>query len=122
MPLTPKGKKIIAAMESEYGAKKGKAVFYASANKGKITGVHHSPDRYDDQALGERPARKEYHTRTEQGTGDLPSATGVPAIQTNDPTGNPRAETKTLQSGHLTTPSGSDKFHPEIQSYAEGEV
>lgn len=39
MPLTKKGKKIIGAMEKEYGAKKGKQVFYASANKGKIKGV-----------------------------------------------------------------------------------
>ena len=28
------------AMSKEYGAKKGKKVFYASANKGKIKGVH----------------------------------------------------------------------------------
>jgi len=39
MPITPKGSKIKAAMEKEYGAKKGTSVFYASANKGKITGV-----------------------------------------------------------------------------------
>ena len=41
MPLTPKGKKIEKAMEKEYGAKKGKKVLYASANKGTIKGVHH---------------------------------------------------------------------------------
>lgn len=40
MPVTKKGKKIMAAMTKEYGAKKGKQVFYASANKGKIKGVH----------------------------------------------------------------------------------
>lgn len=40
MPLTRKGKKIEAAMEQQYGSKKGKSVFYASANKGTITGVH----------------------------------------------------------------------------------
>jgi hypothetical protein len=39
MPLTPKGNKIMADMKSEYGAKKGKSVFYASRNAGKITGV-----------------------------------------------------------------------------------
>lgn len=39
MPLTPKGKKIKAAMTKEYGAKKGKEVFYASRNKGTIKGV-----------------------------------------------------------------------------------
>ena len=39
MPLTKKGKKIEKAMDKEYGAKKGKQVFYASKNKGKIKGV-----------------------------------------------------------------------------------
>ncbi len=39
MPLTTKGKKIMKAMKSEYGDKKGKTVFYASANKGTIAGV-----------------------------------------------------------------------------------
>jgi hypothetical protein len=40
MPLTKKGAKIKAAMTKEYGAKKGTSVFYASANAGKIKGVH----------------------------------------------------------------------------------
>lgn len=39
MPLTKKGKKIMAAMKDEYGDKKGEEVFYASANKGRIKGV-----------------------------------------------------------------------------------
>ena len=39
MPLTDKGQKIISAMKSEYGDKKGEEVFYASRNKGTITGV-----------------------------------------------------------------------------------
>jgi hypothetical protein len=42
MPLTKKGTKVLAAMSKEYGAKKGKQVFYASANKGTIKGVHPS--------------------------------------------------------------------------------
>ena len=40
MPLTKKGETILGAMVKEYGAKKGKQVFYASANAGKIKGVH----------------------------------------------------------------------------------
>lgn len=40
MPLTPKGKKIKAAMDKEYGKKKGDRVFYASQNKGTIKGTH----------------------------------------------------------------------------------
>lgn len=39
MPLTPKGRKIKAAMQKEYGADKGERVFYASENAGKIKGV-----------------------------------------------------------------------------------
>ncbi len=40
MPLTEKGDKILHEMQNEYGKEKGKGVFYASANKGTITGVH----------------------------------------------------------------------------------
>ena len=39
MPLNAKGKKIKAAMEKEYGKKKGDTIFYASENKGTIKGV-----------------------------------------------------------------------------------
>ena len=39
MPLTRKGSKILSAMKEEYGKKKGKAVFYATINKGKIKGA-----------------------------------------------------------------------------------
>lgn len=41
MPLTKKGKKIIAAMKKKYGSEKGKEVFYASENAETITGVAH---------------------------------------------------------------------------------
>lgn len=40
MPLTKKGKQVLASMKESYGAKKGEQVFYASANAGKVTGVH----------------------------------------------------------------------------------
>lgn len=39
MPLTSKGKKIMQAMIDEHGTGKGKEVFYASRNAGKIVGV-----------------------------------------------------------------------------------
>ena len=39
MPLTDKGKKIKKAMKKQYGKKKGEKIFYASANKGTITGI-----------------------------------------------------------------------------------
>jgi hypothetical protein len=45
MPLTKKGRKIKAAMTQEYGEKKGTSVFYASRNKGTITGVDRMTSR-----------------------------------------------------------------------------
>jgi hypothetical protein len=38
MPLTDKGQKIMAAMQRQYG-KRAEQVFYASRNKGTISGV-----------------------------------------------------------------------------------
>ena len=35
MPLTKTGKKVLSSMKEQYGAEKGKNVFYASINKGK---------------------------------------------------------------------------------------
>lgn len=40
VPLTKKGSKILGAMKKQYGSDKGESVFYASANKGTIKGVH----------------------------------------------------------------------------------
>ena len=45
MPLTAKGEKIMANMQKEYGPDKAKKVFYASANSGRITGVHGKKNR-----------------------------------------------------------------------------
>lgn len=39
MPLTHKGETIKRNMEEKYGKEKGEQVFYASKNKGTITGV-----------------------------------------------------------------------------------
>ena len=39
MPLTKKGSKIKAAMQKQYGSKRGARVFYSSENKGTIKGV-----------------------------------------------------------------------------------
>ena len=45
MPLTKKGTKVKRQMEKFYGKKKGEQVFYASENKGTITGVAHKKKR-----------------------------------------------------------------------------
>ena len=45
MPLTKKGSKIKKSMEKTYGKKKGKQVFYASANKGFFKGVENKSSK-----------------------------------------------------------------------------
>jgi hypothetical protein len=40
MPLTEKGHKIKSAMIKQYGHKRGTSIFFASQNKGTITGTH----------------------------------------------------------------------------------
>ena len=45
MPQTAKGKKILAKMKKTYGTKKGTSVFFASANKGTIKGMHKGKKR-----------------------------------------------------------------------------
>ena len=39
MPLNRKGKKILKTMKKNYGTKKGKSVFYAMENSGKLKRV-----------------------------------------------------------------------------------
>lgn len=39
MPLTNKGRTILTAMQKQYGDEKGKEVFYASINAGKVKGA-----------------------------------------------------------------------------------
>lgn len=40
MPLTEKGKKILAEMIKKYGKERGTRIFYASQNKETIKGTH----------------------------------------------------------------------------------
>ncbi len=69
MPLTDKGNEIKQAMQKEYGDKKGEKVFYASKNKGTISGVDASLDaalaKMDDcQAmLNRKDAAREFHKK-----------------------------------------------------------
>jgi len=39
MPLTSKGRKILKAMQKQYGRRRGQAIFYASINAGRIKGA-----------------------------------------------------------------------------------
>ena len=44
MPLSDKGKEIIKNMHAKYGKKQGDSVFYASINKGTVTGAEKKPE------------------------------------------------------------------------------
>jgi hypothetical protein len=57
MPLTAKGEKIMAAMKEKYGEEKGEEVFYASKNKGTITGVDMQTFRIEVTRKGVRVSR-----------------------------------------------------------------
>lgn len=54
MPLTKKGTEILSKMQKEYGEKKGKSVFYASINKGKIKGAEGAKKKKGEPARAVR--------------------------------------------------------------------
>lgn len=56
MPLTAKGKKILHSMESQYGKKKAEQVFYASKNKGTISGVDKAYEKGHKAAVKKQAA------------------------------------------------------------------
>jgi hypothetical protein len=62
MPLTTKGSKIKSAMTKKYGEKKGEQIFYASANKGTISGVEKKQELKKGGAV--RKTRKSKVTKT----------------------------------------------------------
>ena len=70
MPLNDKGKKILASMEKQYGKKKGKTVFYAMENSGKLKGIKQlrrggSPNEVsgNEAALSSEPGISTYSDR-----------------------------------------------------------
>jgi hypothetical protein len=60
MPLTAKGKEVLASMRKSYGPESGERVFYAMKNKGTLTGVD-SDDLRDDK--DEVPIPADYGTK-----------------------------------------------------------
>ena len=99
MPLTAKGEKIKAAMDREYGGKKGAAVFYASANSGKIKGVHEGRGARLKEAF-----RRRRRALRETGSDELRGknqGAQLRAMMAKDPEGAPSPKTK-----HLRTKGG----------------
>ena len=45
MPLNKKGKRVLTAIKKQYGIKKGKSVFYAMENSGKLKRVKNKTSR-----------------------------------------------------------------------------
>lgn len=123
MPLTPKGKKMMAAMESEYGAKKGESVFYATMNKRHLNGMEgkphmHSPARdvqaFNETFLGNAKVPQVGLVTGNPGTYTNPSATGTPAGVVK---ADGRANLGTTVTQHQAppnsaSPGGSRKFTP----------
>lgn len=58
MPLTTKGKKILANMKKQYGDKKGEEVFYSSEKAGTITGVHNPDKKHNPRKKLEKKVQK----------------------------------------------------------------
>jgi len=70
-PLTKKGQKILAAMKKVYGEEKGEQIFYASRNKGTISGVD---SKGKDDAPDNLPAN--YLDKLEKKIRDIIKANG----------------------------------------------
>jgi hypothetical protein len=70
-PLTKKGEKILAAMKKVYGEEKGEQIFYASKNKGTISGVD---SKGKDDAPDNLPAN--YLDKLEKEIRDIIKANG----------------------------------------------
>lgn len=120
MPLTPKGKKLMAKMRKTYG-EHAEEVFYAMMNKkGSGAGQYHrSPDHYDDAATGEAPPRIEFHV-VQEGLGQetAKKAGGIPGgVQQADGTENLRAEGETKMAGREKPGNGRTRY-PAIDRFS----
>jgi len=59
MPLTKKGKTILAALIEEYGdEEKAKEVLYAGENSGRFTGIHYDDDKSDKKNRREKSKKR----------------------------------------------------------------
>ena len=70
-PLTEKGKEIMGAMKKQYGEKKGEQVFYASKNKGAISGVDVKDKKTKDEY--KRMSTAELQKKAKEGYFELQS-------------------------------------------------
>lgn len=120
MPLTPKGKKVMAKMRKTYGDR-AEEVFYSMIRK-QASGSgqwHKSPDNYDDAATGETPPRIEFRV-VQEGLGQetAKKAGGVPGgVQQADGTENLRADGETKMAGRAKAGNGTTRY-PAIDRFS----
>ena len=100
MPLTSKGRKILKNMTAEYGEKRGKSVFYASKNAGKITSVDSS-------------GQEESGVGAESWVGGRKNSTGY-SINDDDPMGTTIRSSGSMPSAYGATPPTMDAFVARI--------
>ena len=109
MPLNKKGKKILASMEKRYGTKKGKSVFYAMENSGKLKGIKAaSGSAVDTGDLGSEAANVAANQSAMASLGGGNNATD-PGIATDSITsfsGNLRARQQSLGLGNIIPGAG----------------
>jgi len=128
MPLTAKGQKVMTAMKHKYGEKKGKSVFYASANAGKLKGVHHSTaeniQSFEESALGETPPRVTNALAGHAARYTNPANPGSPnATVMADGTLSFRETPSTKGPvGYSKPEKGSKKWPAKVNSYADDKV
>ena len=118
MPLTSKGKRLMAKMRKRYGDR-AEEVFYAMMNKkgsGERT-FHKSPDEYDPAALGETPPRVKFEVLP-LGT-EMPKKAGTtPAgVQQADGSANLRADEQTKTSTRASAGGGTTRY-PAIDRFS----
>ena len=120
MPLTKKGKRLMAKFRKTYGDH-AEEVFYAMMNKRKTDEgqYHHSPANYDDAALGETPPRIKFQV-SQEGLGEetAKKAGGIPGgVQQAEGTENLRADGQTKNSTRAM-PGGGTTRYPAIDRFS----
>jgi len=110
MPLNKKGKKILASMEKRYGTKKGKSVFYAMENSGKLKGIKAaSGSAVDTGDLGSEAANVAANQSAMASLGGGNNNATDPGIATDSITsfsGNLRARQQSLGLGNIIPGAG----------------
>jgi hypothetical protein len=124
MPLTEKGEKIKAAMTEQYGPEKGEQVFYASKNKGTISGVDAMENPEPDNPVQNVPEREQPQAGMRSDlhavghlAGEAISGIGRGAMEAGEGAAelidaaegeHPRAPAGSAQSGQFTAPTLKD--------------